>query len=383
MTRTVLAVGAGLFREIASTASVFQPTWLRVEPRGWMNVISLVSMPQSPMRNQNYRSLVSALVIAVVTSIADGAENVAKQKQRARGPRPEEDRSNVASTRQPDKIEIFKKTPHGDLSAHVYFPPGWSAKDQRPAVVFWVGGGFRNGRIGQFSARADYFSSRGLVTICAEYRGRDSHGILIDSCAEDARSAMRWVKSRAKEFGIAPEKVVASGGSAGGTLSLLVAREKGPDAADDDLSISPRPGALMLFNPAVGERVLQVVGWGGPAQDAVNAQIMALGTPQKNEPPSILFFGTEDHTFLKVASAYHHRARAQGTHCELWIADKMGHGFFNNQPWHDATTRLADAFLVSLGYLEGASPIKENPAAKLTRASANYVPPPATLLPQP
>jgi hypothetical protein len=50
----------------------------------------------------------------------------------------------------------------------------------------------------------------------------------------------------------------------------------------------------------------------------------------------------------------------------LWIADKMGHGFFNNQPWHDATTRKADEFLVSLGYLEGPPSIKENPAARLT-----------------
>src|SRR6185295_6303886 len=100
------------------------------------------------------------------------------------------------------------------------------------------------------------------------YRGRDTHKILIDSCAEDARSAMRWVKGHGAELGIAPEKVIASGGSAGGCLSLLVAREQGPDARDDDLTLSPRPCALVLFNPAVGEHVLEVVGWGGPAQAA-------------------------------------------------------------------------------------------------------------------
>jgi acetyl esterase/lipase len=105
---------------------------------------------------------------------------------------------------------------------------------------------------------------------------------------------MRWIKGRATELGIAPEKVIASGGSAGGTLSLLVAREKGPDARDDNLTLSPRPSALVLFNPAVGERVLQVIGRGGSGQAAVNAQIVALDTPQQNEPPVIMFYGTKD-----------------------------------------------------------------------------------------
>jgi acetyl esterase/lipase len=178
---------------------------------------------------------------------------------------------------------------------------------------------------------------------------------------------MRWVKGHAAELGVAAEKVIASGGSAGGCLSLLVAREQGPDARDDDLTLSPRPAALLLFNPAVGRRVMDVVGWGGPAQAAVNAQIEALDTPLKNEPPAIIFFGSED-SFLTVSREYDRKLRAQGGRCELWIAEKMGHGFFNNQPWHDATTRKADEFLVSLGYLKGAPTIKENPAAKLTLA---------------
>jgi acetyl esterase len=308
-------------------------------------------------------SLLSSSVIAPTLRAADAAKKGARPKLTE--PSPSADTSRVAATRPFDKVVVFKKTPQGELNAHIYFPPGWSAADHRPAIVFWVGGGFRSGRVGQFTARADYFASRGLVTICAEYRGRDSHGILIDSCAEDARSAMRWVKGRAKELGVAPDKIIASGGSAGGCLSLLVAREKGPDAKDDNLALSTRPAALMLFNPAVGDRVMGIVGRGGPAQELVNAQIAALDTPQKDEPPAIMFFGTED-AFLKVAREFNRKAQAQGSRCDLWVADKQAHGFFNSQPWHDATTRLADDFLVSLGYVKGASPIRQNPAAMLT-----------------
>lgn len=309
--------------------------------------------------------ILAAVLFGVAASLAQAADDATQKKARAKGPRPEDDTSTVKAVRAPDKVVVFKQTPQGDLKTHIYFPPGWSASDQRPAIVFWSGGAFRNGVVGQFLSKAEYFSSRGAVTICAEYRGRLAHGILIDSCAEDARSAMRWVKGHAAELGIAPDKVIASGGSAGGTLSLLVAREKGPDARDDDLTLSPRPSSLVLFNPAVGERVLQVIGWGGPKQAAVNAQIVALDTPQQNEPPAIMFFGTKDR-FLVVAREFNRKAQAMGRRCEVWIADNMGHGFFNNQPWHDATTRKADTFLVSLGYLEGPPSIKENPAASLT-----------------
>jgi acetyl esterase/lipase len=280
-------------------------------------------------------------------------------------PPPAADTARVTAKRPFDKVAVFKKTPQGDLRAHIHFPPGWSATDRRPAIVFWVGGGFRSGGVGQFNARAEYFAGRGLVTICAEYRGRDSHGILLDSCAEDARSAMRWVKGHASELGIAPDKVIASGGSAGGCLSLLVAREEGPNAQGEDLTISMRPCALVLFNPAVGDGVMQTIGWGGPAQAAVNAQVAALNTPQQNEPPAIMFFGTEDR-FLKVAREFRQKSAAQGTRCEVWVADKMEHGFFNRQPWHDATTLLADEFLVSLGYLKGAPTVREDPTAVLT-----------------
>ncbi len=318
-----------------------------------------------------------ATFLAISGPNGSAADQAGSKSARPRLPEPprEADTSRVAARRPFDQVLVFKQTPQGDLKAHIYYPPGWSASDRRPALVLWVGGAFRAGGVGQFTARAEYFAARGLVTVCAEYRGRDSHGILLDSCAEDARSAMRWVKGHARELGVAADKVIAAGGSAGGTLALLVARERGPDAGDDDRSISTRPCAMMLFNPAVGDGVMDTVGWGGPGQAAVNAQIGALDTPQKDEPPSILFFGTEDR-FLRVSAVYHRKAYAQGTRCELWVADKMGHGFFNNPPWHDATTRLADAFLVSLGYLEGVSPLPANPDAMLRRVGSDYVPPP-------
>ncbi|MBI2950051.1 MAG: alpha/beta hydrolase [Verrucomicrobia bacterium] len=273
---------------------------------------------------------------------------------------------NPAST-SPEKVLVFKTTPQGELKLHFYFPRDWSPRDKRPALVFWHGGVFQSGSPRQFYAKAEYFASRGLVCASAEYRLKNTHGTLIDKCAEDARSAMRWIKGHATEIGIDPEKVIASGGSAGGTLALLVAREKGPDAKDDDVRISPRPCATILFNPAIGELETFIVGRVAEEPALVYAQVAALNTPEKNEPPAIFFFGTEDRQFLEVSREFCRKAEAQGSRGELWTAEKMGHGFFNRPPWHEATVRKADEFLGSLGYLKGPPEIKASLAAVLKR----------------
>ena len=119
------------------------------------------------------RPILAATLFAMGVSMTYAAD-ATQRKSRAKEPRPEEDRSKVSPARPADKVVVFKKTLQGELKAHIYFPPGWSAADRRPAIVFWSGGAFRNGAVGQFLSKAEYFASRGLVTICAEYRGRGS-----------------------------------------------------------------------------------------------------------------------------------------------------------------------------------------------------------------
>ncbi|HRP06480.1 MAG TPA: hypothetical protein PLV87_16320, partial [Opitutaceae bacterium] len=67
-------------------------------------------------------------------------------------PPPEADTSRVTTKRPFDRVMVFKETPQGKLSVHLYLPPGWSVTDRRAAIVFWVGGGFRSGGVGQFNA---------------------------------------------------------------------------------------------------------------------------------------------------------------------------------------------------------------------------------------
>ena len=49
------------------------------------------------------------------------------------------------------------------------------------------------------------------------------------------------------------------------------------------------------------------------------------------------------------------------------VFKKTPQGFFNRQPWHDATLRKADEFLTALGYLKGEPQIKAPAEAVLKR----------------
>jgi len=261
------------------------------------------------------------------------------------------------AARKADKVIVYKKTPQGDLALHLYLPPGWKESDTRPAIIFFFGGGWTGGGPIQFFAKSEYLSSRGIVAISAEYRVKNTHGVTPDICVEDARSAMRWLKSHAGGLGIDPKRIIASGGSAGGHLAAATAVCPGPDDAGDDLEVSPRPAALVLFNPVTDMRIEMISsrmpGKTDEEKMAVAVKISPVAHVTSNTPPSILLYGTADE-FLKMGNAFAQTCAVHGVRSEVWTAAGQPHAFFNKPPWHEATMIKADEFLTSLGFLKGA-----------------------------
>jgi acetyl esterase/lipase len=117
------------------------------------------------------------------------------------------------------KRHTYKKTPQGDLPIYVHFPKDWTAQDKRPAIVFFFGGAWTGGTVEQFARQAHYLASRGIMAARTDYRVRSRHQTTPDKCVEDAKSAVRWLRKNAAKFGIDPNRIVASGGSAGGHIA--------------------------------------------------------------------------------------------------------------------------------------------------------------------
>jgi acetyl esterase/lipase len=94
---------------------------------------------------------------------------------------------------------------------------------------------------------ADWFTSRGVTAFVLKYRlGRN---YLYPIPLTDARRAIRLVRSRAKEFGIAPNRVGMIGFSAGGHLTAMAGTmfdDGQPDSSDLVERVSSRPDFQIL-----------------------------------------------------------------------------------------------------------------------------------------
>jgi acetyl esterase/lipase len=249
------------------------------------------------------------------------------------------------------KTFTYKKTKQADLEMHVHSPPDWKPEDKRPAIVFFFGGGWTTGNIQQFEPQATYLASRGMVAARADYRVKSRHGVAPDACVEDAKSAVRWLRQNAARLGVDPERIVASGGSAGGHIAACTACP-GLDSEEGDVKISSRPNALLLFNPA-----LRFAGVPGMMQrigndEKLGERISPTLHLTKDTPPALLFYGKRD-DLLKQGEEYVAKSKEVGHQADLFLAEGAGHGFFNRSPWREKTLQRADEFLASLGYLKG------------------------------
>ncbi len=258
---------------------------------------------------------------------------------------------------------VYKKTPEGELSLHGFFPSDWKATDKRPVIVFFFGGGWKSGSYTQFVPQAEYFASRGIVALSADYRIESKHKTTPDKCVEDAKSAIRWVRANAEKLGVDPNKIIASGGSAGGHIAACTALIDGFNSPDDPKDTSCVPAALLLFNPA-----LNLKGAKNTIKDAKGNDIAEKISPinglTKKAPPTWIVFGDAD-ALLSQAKDYTAKAKEVGADVVLFTAAKQPHGFFNRSPWIESTTHAADAWLVEKGFLKEKSPLK--PTATLDK----------------
>ena len=255
-----------------------------------------------------------------------------------------------------EKTFTYKSAPKAELKIHVHYPPDWKPSDKRPAIVFFFGGGWNGGTVKQFEPQATYLASRGMVAARADYRVKSRQGVTPDACVEDAKSAVRWLRENATKLGIDPDRVVASGGSAGGHIAACTS-VPGLDAADEDQSISSVPNAMVLFNP-----VLQFTGYESLMQrigndENLGRQLSPTLHVNKKSPPALIHFGDADRLYVH-GKDYVAAAEKAGATAEIYVADGQAHGFFNRSPWTERTLLRTDEFLIGLGYLDGKPTIK-------------------------
>lgn len=244
---------------------------------------------------------------------------------------------------------IYKQTPQGSLSAHIFQPPHGSPVNG--AVLFLHGGGWWVGSKRQFVPFSRALARQGFVALTVDYRVHGRHGTGIQYALDDAVSAWRWLAQQATRFGYEGKPLALGGGSAGGHLAAYI-------ATDAEHIGARTPDALLLMNPVLdlmsasnaagfsnGE-----LGLIAELDTKARANLSPLQRVHTLYTPTLIAFGSEDPLYM----AYQNELTALDS--ELFrqlLFTGQRHGFFNQKKF---LKEIVQEMLVTLKEMNEKSP---------------------------
>ncbi|MBC8347890.1 MAG: alpha/beta hydrolase [Verrucomicrobia bacterium] len=146
---------------------------------------------------------------------------------------------------------LHKDVSYGDRKAQavdVYLP---KSDKPTPAMIHIHGGGWRGGsklHVPAFLKRA--VAEGWLAVVPVEYRF--THVATHPAQTNDCLRAVQFVRSKAKEWNIDPTRLGATGGSAGGHLTMFVASHDGLADSDSDEPVARQSSRIQCAVPFAG-----------------------------------------------------------------------------------------------------------------------------------
>jgi acetyl esterase/lipase len=204
-----------------------------------------------------------------------------------------------------------------DWQLDLFLPRTRPVQPAPGAVCLHGGSGTRQ----QMWQHAAYLAARGFVSISAEHAaGRPEHRRPWPELIGLPQAAVRWLRTRADELHVDPQRIGAVGGSASGRLVALLGSS---DAPQD--GISSRVQAVVIMK-------------GGVFRD--------LASPAS--APTLFIHGEADPIAPYAATAaYYDQLRALGVPCELHNEPSATHRFPQRALYYQRCLPIMTDFLVT------------------------------------
>jgi acetyl esterase/lipase len=210
----------------------------------------------------------------------------------------------------PDSVEVERNIEYGKggdipLKLDLYSPK--ERDEPVPAVIFIHGGAWKGGYRQMYHYYCTRFAEHGYVAATITYRLTSDAPF--PAAVEDAKCAVRWLRTNAEKFGVDPDRIGVAGGSAGGHLSLMVAYA--PDNPElegkgghGDVS-SGVQAVVSLYGPTdlttdFARTKGEVIRFLGDKTFDQAPEVYRLASPithvSKDDPPTLILHGTIDST---------------------------------------------------------------------------------------
>lgn len=227
--------------------------------------------------------------------------------------------------------------------------------DLKPAIVYFPGGGFTSADYEKFIEMRLALAQAGFVVAAAEYRTVPD---MFPALLEDGKTAVRYLRAHAADYGIDPNRIGVLGDSAGGYLAEMLGvtnGEKKFDRGDFLSESSDVQAAVTLYgisnllnisegfpdevrkvheSPAITEALLV----NGPAFDkSKGASIMddpakalaasPMGHVEGQKPPFLIMHGSADTLVSPAQSRQFYEALiGKGNKADYVLIDGARHG---------------------------------------------------------
>jgi acetyl esterase/lipase len=227
--------------------------------------------------------------------------------------------------------------------------PPWNeySNDRKPTLLYFHGGGWRDGDKISRSLFLMPYVSKGWCVVTANYRHLDQ--TTLPNIIGDARSAMNWIYDNADKYKFDTSRIVVSGESAGGHLCLAT----GLITNDSMFHPSVRPAGRVL-------KAAAIVNWFGVGDlnkaaktwDSTYYNFVTKGSPQadnilkisspityitSSSPPVITIHGDQDKAAsYDQAPWLHEKLKEAGVKNLLHTIPGKKHGNFDGKEMSEA-----------------------------------------------
>lgn len=288
---------------------------------------------------------------------------------------PDADRWDIGQVRGIAYKVVSAKNGYKTLTMNMLIPS--KGKDDAPRPVLYCGacGGFNksNPDVMQYLRYAE----RGYAVAVAEIRVVTS--VKMPGPIQDAKAGIRWLRAHAKEYNIDPGCIIATGSSAGGYIGVMLGVLGNTTQYSDDIVFDAgenldQSSAVQGVLDFYGVSDFTIIGAGLSNYDVHDSEsnteaLMVNGTAfgsnpggsvfddlsktavfspftylDKNDPPFLMFHGTEDMLVSPISTMeIHKRCQDLGIDSERYSFVGVGHGGWQMQT--DRANKIVDDFM--------------------------------------